>query len=136
MYNTTSTSVGSYFIDDRDLRINFRGGWRLFGSDPDFQHTSRGSSSTGDYFSLEFEGKSISFYGGINNGSAGEVLNASMVIDGGPPVFFVPPIQTAGTTVNNLIFNSGDLSDGKHTLVATAENNHTVWLDYLLVTPT
>ncbi|KAJ6585658.1 hypothetical protein B0H19DRAFT_1016738 [Mycena capillaripes] len=136
MYNTTSTSVGAYFIDDRDARIKYTGGWRLFGSDPDFQHTSQGSSSTGDSFSLEFEGKSISFYGGINNGSAGEVLNASIVIDGGPPVFFVPPIQTAATTTNNLIFNSGDLSDGNHTLVVTAENDHTVWTDYFLVTPT
>jgi hypothetical protein len=62
-------------------------------------------------------------------------MNASMTVDGGPPVFFVPPIQTAAVTTNNLIFNSGDLSAGTHTLVVTAENDHTVWSDYFLVTP-
>ncbi|KAJ7351158.1 hypothetical protein DFH08DRAFT_992323 [Mycena albidolilacea] len=66
---------------------------------------------------------------------AGEVLNVSMVIDGGPPTFFVPGIQLEAVTTNNLIFNSGDLSEGNHTLVVTAENNHTVWTDYFLVTP-
>lgn len=82
-----------------------------------------------------FVGKSISFYGGINNGSVGEVLNASIVIDGGPPKFFVPGIQPEAVTTNNLIFNSGDLTDGNHTLVVTAQNDHTVWTDYFLVTP-
>jgi hypothetical protein len=82
-----------------------------------------------------FSGTSISFYGSINNGTVGQVMNASMTIDGGPPVFFVPPIQTAAVTANNLIFNSGDLSDGTHNLVVTAENNNTVWADYFLVTP-
>ncbi|KAJ7133373.1 hypothetical protein C8R44DRAFT_23082 [Mycena epipterygia] len=135
LYSTPSNAVRSYFIDDRDLRIKYSPAWRQFGSDPDFQHTSQGSTAAGDSFSLEFTGKGISLYGGINNGSVGEVLNASMVIDGGPPVFFVPPIQTAATTTNNLIFDSGALTDGNHTLVVTAENDHTVWADYLLVTP-
>ncbi|KAJ7886222.1 hypothetical protein B0H14DRAFT_3431428 [Mycena olivaceomarginata] len=109
--------------------------WRKFGSDPDFQHTSQGSTFAGDSFSLQFEGKSISYYAGINNGSVGEVLNASIVIDGGPPTFFVPGVQPEAVTTNNLIFNSGDLSEGDHTLVVTAENDHTVWTDYFLVTP-
>ncbi|KAJ7342959.1 hypothetical protein DFH08DRAFT_237600 [Mycena albidolilacea] len=74
-------------------------------------------------------------YGGINNGSAGQVLNASLAVDGGPPVFFVPSTQPAAVTTNNLIFNSGDLADGSHTLVVTAENDHTVWADYFLVKP-
>lgn len=56
IYNTTSTGVGPYFIDDRDPRITYTPPWRLFGSDPDFQHTSQGSTSTGDSFSLQFEG--------------------------------------------------------------------------------
>ncbi|KAJ7615643.1 hypothetical protein DFH06DRAFT_123673 [Mycena polygramma] len=88
LYDTTSTSVGAYFIDDRDPRITYTPAWRQFGSDEDFQHTSQGSTSTGDSLSLQFEGKGISFYGGINNGSAGQVLNASVVVDGGPPLVF------------------------------------------------
>jgi hypothetical protein len=58
-----------------------------------------------------------------------------MIIDGGPPLFFVPPIQSAAVMTNNLMFNSGDLSDGNHTLVVTAENEHTLWIDYILLTP-
>ncbi|KAJ7819775.1 hypothetical protein B0H14DRAFT_3876539 [Mycena olivaceomarginata] len=135
MYNTSSSTVHPYFIDDRDPRIKYTAAWRKFGSDPDFQHTSQGSTFAGDSFSLQFEGKSISYYAGINNGSVGEVLNASIVIDGGPPTFFVPGVQPEAVTTNNLIFNSGDLSEGNHTLVVTAENDHTVWTDYFLVTP-
>ncbi|KAK7049116.1 hypothetical protein R3P38DRAFT_3175366 [Favolaschia claudopus] len=138
MYNTTSSSARSYFIDDRDPRIIYTPAWRKFGSDVDFQHTSQGSTSAGDSFRLEFEGedrKSISFYGGINNGSAGQVLNASMVIDGGIPTYFVPGPQPEADTNNNLIFDSGELSEGNHTLVVTAENDYTVWVDYFVVTP-
>ncbi|KAK7022450.1 hypothetical protein R3P38DRAFT_2710429 [Favolaschia claudopus] len=135
MYNTTSSSARSYFIDDRDPRIIYIPAWRKFGSDVDFQHTSQGSTSVGDCFVLEFEGKSISFYGGINNGSAGQVLNASMVIDGGTPTYFVPGTQPEAETNNNLIFYSGELSEGNHTLVVTAENDYTVWVDYFVVTP-
>src|SRR4051812_44458698 len=71
----------------------------------------------------------------MNNGSVGEVLNASIVIDGGPPTFFVPGVQPEAVTTNNLIFNSGDLSEGNHTLVVPAENDPTVWTDYFLFTP-
>jgi len=67
------------------------------------------------------------------------VLNASIVIDGGPPVFFSPPVQTAAVTTNNLIFTSGDLpgnsSGNWHQLVVTAENNFPIWADYMLISP-
>lgn len=56
LYNTSSTAVDAYFIDDRDARIAYTGGWRQFGSDTDFQHTSQGSSSKGDSFAVHFEG--------------------------------------------------------------------------------
>jgi hypothetical protein len=57
MYNTSSSTVHPYFIDDRDPRIKYSAAWRKFGSDPDFQHTSQGSTFAGDSFSLQFEGK-------------------------------------------------------------------------------
>ncbi|KAJ7916866.1 hypothetical protein B0H13DRAFT_2446250 [Mycena leptocephala] len=82
MYNTTSTSM-PYFIDDRDPRITYTPPWTQEGSDQDFQHTVQRTSTTGDSFSLEFEGSSISFYGGITS----QTINASAVIDGGPPTF-------------------------------------------------
>ncbi|KAJ6479005.1 hypothetical protein C8R45DRAFT_1006441 [Mycena sanguinolenta] len=135
LFNTTSTAVDSYFVDDTDSRIQYSAGWNQVVDQADFGHTVHGSSAAGDSVSFQFEGRSISMWGAINNGSAGNVMNASLVIDGGSPVFFVPPIQTAAVTTNNLIFNSGELSDGTHTLVVTAENDHSVWLDYFLVEP-
>lgn len=56
LYNTSSTAVDAYFIDDRDARIAYTGGWTQFGFDADFQHTSQGSSSKGDSFAVHFEG--------------------------------------------------------------------------------
>ncbi|KAJ7775148.1 hypothetical protein B0H16DRAFT_1713576 [Mycena metata] len=135
MYETSSDTAGPYFVDDRDPRIVYTPSWTESGAEYDFQHTTHGSNSAGDSFSFTFQGTSISFYGDINNGTAEQVLNASMSVDKGPPVFYVPPIQPAAVTSNNLIFNSGGLSDGTHTLVVTAENAHPVWFDYLLVTP-
>ncbi|KAJ7047086.1 hypothetical protein C8F04DRAFT_1248118 [Mycena alexandri] len=135
MYETTSDTAGAYFVDDGDPRIVYTPSWTQAGAEYDFLHTTHGSNAAGDSFLFTFQGKSISFYGDINNGTVGQVLNASMSIDKGPPVFFVPPIQPAAVTSNNLIYNSGDLSDGTHTLVVTAENAHPVWFDYLLVTP-
>jgi hypothetical protein len=55
MYTTTSTSL-PYYIDDRDSRITYNPAWTQEGSDQDFQHTCSRTSSTGDSFSLKFEG--------------------------------------------------------------------------------
>ncbi|KAJ7271527.1 hypothetical protein C8J57DRAFT_285681 [Mycena rebaudengoi] len=62
-------------------------------------------------------------------------MKASIVVDSDPPVIFIPDFQSEAVTTNNLRFNSKDLSEGSHTLVVTAENNNTVWIDYLLVVP-
>ncbi|KAJ7879654.1 hypothetical protein B0H13DRAFT_2667882 [Mycena leptocephala] len=135
MWNTTSVAVPAYFIDDCDPRVTYKPAWRLFGSDPDLMHTSQGSSKGGDLLSLQFEGTAISHYGGINEGSAGDVLNASFSIDGGPSVFFVPAPQASSIATNSLYYSSGNLKPGTHTLVVTAENARTVWADYWLVKP-
>ncbi|KAF7366270.1 hypothetical protein MSAN_00883200 [Mycena sanguinolenta] len=129
MYDTTSTSL-TYFIDDRDQRITYTPGWVQDGSDEDFQHTSQRTSAIGESFTLEFEGQSIAYYGGMTS----QTMNASVVIDGGPPTFVgVPP---GATTTNNLLFQSGNLSAGTHKLVVAAENDQDVWTDYFLVNPT
>ncbi|KAK7022288.1 hypothetical protein R3P38DRAFT_2960297 [Favolaschia claudopus] len=128
---TTSASVSAYFVDDRDARIQYSGNpaWKLFGSDGDFQQTSQASQAQGDSLTFQFEGKSISFYGGVTS----MTVNASMSIDGGPPTFWVPP--TTASLTNDLIFDSGDLTPGIHTLVVTATNDQPVWADYFLVMP-
>jgi hypothetical protein len=71
----------------------------------------------------------------INNGTIAEMLKASIVVDNDPPVIFIPDFQPESVTTNNRIFKSKDLSEGSHTLVVTAENSNTVWIDYLLVIP-
>ncbi|KAJ7436059.1 hypothetical protein B0H11DRAFT_2111692 [Mycena galericulata] len=129
-YNTTSTAVSAYFIDDRDSRITYTPPWAFFGSDGDFQHTSQGSNAMGDSFSLAFEGKAVSFYGGITD----LTMKALMSVDGGPPVVFAPTSAPPSVT-NNLIFSSGDLADGNHTLVVTSASNATMWVDYFLIIP-
>ncbi|KAF7333782.1 hypothetical protein MVEN_02335000 [Mycena venus] len=127
IYNTTSTSVSAYFIDDRDSRITYTPAWKQDDSVDYFQHAAKASTSAGDSFSVAFEGKAISLYGPITDMS----MNASMAIDGGPSVFFTPSV----TGLNIAIYNSGDLTDGQHTLIVTAQNEHPVWVDYFLVTP-
>ncbi|KAF7342219.1 hypothetical protein MVEN_01809800 [Mycena venus] len=128
MYNTTSTSQ-PYFIDDRDSRITYTPAWVQEGSDEDFQHTCQKSLSAGDSFTLEFEGQSISFWGG----NTSPTQNASVEIDGGSPTFFGAP--TDATTTNNLLFHFDDLPAGKHTLAVTAQNGEPVWTDYFIVNP-
>ncbi|KAF8201956.1 hypothetical protein K438DRAFT_1965405 [Mycena galopus ATCC 62051] len=129
MYNTTSTSQ-TYFIDDRDARITYTPQWVHDGSDEDFQHTSQRTSAAGDSFTLEFEGQSISYWGGMTS----QTMNASVIIDGGPTTFFGVPV--GATTTNNLLFQSGALSAGIHTMVVTAQNDQDLWTDYFLVNPT
>ncbi|KAJ7724691.1 hypothetical protein B0H14DRAFT_559367 [Mycena olivaceomarginata] len=129
MFTTTSASVEAYFVDDRDPQIKYTPAWRQFGSEGDFQHTSQATSSVGDFLSYTFDGKAISFYGGVTSATT----NASITIDGGPAHFWVPPPGASQT--NNLIYSSGALIPGTHTLVVTAENDQPVWADYFLVTP-
>ncbi|KAJ6566609.1 hypothetical protein B0H19DRAFT_1257810 [Mycena capillaripes] len=129
-YTSTSPSVGTYFIDDRDPSIAYSAAWtQVTGATLDFQHTSQTSTAPGASLSIPFSGRSISFYGGVTSFT----MNASMVIDGGPPMFYVPP--TNALSKNNLIFNSGDLKEGDHTLVVTAVNEQPIGIDYFLVTP-
>ncbi|KAJ7033809.1 hypothetical protein C8F04DRAFT_1103449 [Mycena alexandri] len=126
LYNTTSTSA-TYFIDDRDPRITYTPAWSQNNSEAYFQQTSQQSTSAGDAFSFSFEGTSISVHAPVTDTAS----NISFAMDGGPPLFHVPP----QTGLNLVIYDSGDLAPGNHTLVVAAENDHSVWVDYFLVTP-
>ncbi|KAJ7509087.1 hypothetical protein B0H11DRAFT_2432738 [Mycena galericulata] len=129
MYNTTSTEVEAYFIDDRDPRVSYTPAWQHFALDEDFQHTSQQSTNPGDMFSLIFQGKAIEMYGNATDIG----MKASMVVDGGVAEVFAP---SPGSGANNfLIFNSGVLDDGNHTLVVTSEGTSPMWVDYFLVIP-
>lgn len=73
-------------------------------------------------------------YGGINGGSTGNMLNASIVLDDGSPVMFSPPAQS-NATYNMEYFSSSGLTQGNHTLTVTSENDEPIFLDYILVIP-
>ncbi|KAJ7662505.1 hypothetical protein B0H17DRAFT_314988 [Mycena rosella] len=61
-------------------------------------------------------------------------LNASIVLDGAPPTFYIAPSNPPAPQ-NNLIFTSGVLAPGSHRLVVTGESIATLWTDYFLVAP-
>ncbi|KAJ7816838.1 hypothetical protein B0H14DRAFT_3877700 [Mycena olivaceomarginata] len=116
MYNTTSRPENTtFFIDDRDP-----------------QHTSSESTVPGDAFTLEFEGTSISYYGGLTTSDTDTTI-AEIVLDGGATTMYTAPSKIPATT-NNLIYKSGELEAGNHTLVVTSTNSATLWADYFLVT--
>jgi hypothetical protein len=56
MFQTTSTGVPWYYVDDRDPGVVYTPAWRQTGSENDFQHTSSASKSKGDSFSFQFDG--------------------------------------------------------------------------------
>ncbi|KAK7000327.1 hypothetical protein R3P38DRAFT_3285623 [Favolaschia claudopus] len=128
-FTTTSASVFAYFVDDRDMRVQYNPAWQPSGSEHNFQHTSQASRGKGDSLTLQFDGQSISLYGDFISATA----NASISIDGGRPTFWVPP--TSASWTNNLIFDSGYLTPGTHKLVVTAMNDQPVSADYFLITP-
>ncbi|KAJ7865010.1 hypothetical protein B0H14DRAFT_2735017 [Mycena olivaceomarginata] len=133
MYNTTSRPENTtFFIDDRDPQVVYTPAWRQFGSEGDFQHTSSESTVPGDAFTLEFEGTSISYYGGLTTSDTDTTI-AEIVLDGGAPTMYTAPSKISATT-NNLIYKSGELEAGNHTLVVTSTNSATLWADYFLVT--
>ncbi|KAJ7055761.1 hypothetical protein C8F01DRAFT_1029869 [Mycena amicta] len=129
-FTTTSKDVPAYFIDDRDSRIAYQPAWVQEGSEQDFMGTSQKSPGAGSKLTLEFEGRGISFFGGINNNAS----RASATLDGGAP-------QTFTASSNILFLNTpfytspSDLAAGNHTLVFTSETDAVVWADYFLVLP-
>ncbi|KAF7294069.1 hypothetical protein MKEN_01453400 [Mycena kentingensis (nom. inval.)] len=129
---TTSNNVPAYFIDGHDSRVSYSPAWMQSGTEKDFMHTSQQSPSKGATMRLEFQGRGISYYGGISSGKAS---STSISIDGGPPTIFTPKTVPSTPSVNNLIYNSGSLADGQHTLVVTSNSDTPIWVDYFLVVP-
>ncbi|KAJ6451164.1 hypothetical protein C8R45DRAFT_946378 [Mycena sanguinolenta] len=134
LYSTTTDVVDAYFIDDRDSRITYSSAWsKVDGGQNDFGHTSQVAASVGASFSITFEGQSIKYHAGLVASDAG-VLKASMVLDDGTPVIFTAPANTAATP-NNILYDSGSISDGTHTLVVTAQTADSLWVDYFTTSP-
>ncbi|KAF7296057.1 hypothetical protein MKEN_01420800 [Mycena kentingensis (nom. inval.)] len=137
-YLTFDTAVArnasAILIDDRDARVVYQPtkGWGASDAFDDMMQTSQMSSEPGAGFSLQFEGKAISYWGSVPSGNSTDI---SISIDGGPPTRFVQDPAPASLTHNTLIYSSGALADGNHTLVATAQGSSQIHVDFFLVTP-
>ncbi|KAJ6449852.1 hypothetical protein C8R45DRAFT_849438 [Mycena sanguinolenta] len=116
-------------VDDRDSLIHYAGTWSHAGVSEEFDSTTTFSLMTGCTATFPFVGTGIQIYGGVTSATE----TASIVLDGGPPTFWVPP--SAATQTNNLMYTSDAISPGNHTLVVTATSDQPVWADYWLITP-
>ncbi|KAJ7141884.1 hypothetical protein C8R43DRAFT_585621 [Mycena crocata] len=103
-----STNGFTYFVDDRDSRLDYSGNWTAETNNTGaFELTSHGGLQ-GSAFELEFEGTSVSVYGRIGNDSAGVATQASFSIDGAAPRVFAAPFQNT-ISYNQPLFQSDTL---------------------------
>jgi len=139
LYNTTSTSGKSLFIDDSDLGVNYSTGWETQGSEEYFQQVARTCQGDQCSLSLTFEGDSFSIFGDVLPGDSvpGNTFNSSVVIDGGAPLPITQPVQPAATAApvyNIQLFNAQQLGDGSHTATFNTHSSDGFLVDYFLVT--
>ncbi|KAJ7041204.1 hypothetical protein C8F04DRAFT_172001 [Mycena alexandri] len=110
-----------YFVDDSDSSITYSGNWTVeTGKDEDFALTSHGSKQ-GCSFQLDFEGTIATVYGRTGNDSDNAATQMSFSVDGASPVVFASPYQTT-ISYNQALFQSTNLAQGKHSLVATSNS--------------
>ncbi|KAJ6571146.1 hypothetical protein B0H19DRAFT_935612, partial [Mycena capillaripes] len=126
-------SLNTVIVDDTDPSITYSGGWNNAGAFIEFNGTTKWASVEGSTATFTFVGTAIIYYGGLTTTDNGAAI-ASIVLDGGAPVSYTSPNPIPSIT-NNIIFNSGPIPAGSHTLVVTSTSEHTLWMDYFLVTP-
>ncbi|KAF7300051.1 hypothetical protein MKEN_01328000 [Mycena kentingensis (nom. inval.)] len=132
-YNTSArANVPAYFIDDRDARVKYQPSWQAVANETSFMHTCSNNPASGAVVSLQFEGRGISLYGGLETGKQASV---SISVDDGTPVPFVRSLAPNLELTNNLIFKSADLKNGTHTIKVTTNNDNPFSVDYFLVVP-
>ncbi|KAJ6542675.1 hypothetical protein B0H19DRAFT_305684 [Mycena capillaripes] len=119
--SNASTNGFVYFVDDSDLSIAYSGNWTVeTNTDEDFQLTSHGGTQ-GASFQLEFEGTYVSVHGRIGNDSVNTATQVSFSVDGAAPTIFSAAYQST-ISFNQPLFQSTNLEQGKHTLIATPQS--------------
>ncbi|KAJ7490755.1 hypothetical protein FB451DRAFT_1513693 [Mycena latifolia] len=134
LYNATSTSGKTLFVDDSDPRVEYSPGWNATGLNGNFKDTAHVSTAAGCSVSLTFEGSFVSINGPIAFGKSGEGFNASVVIDGGSPspITQQRPSNQPQLIFNNQLFTTSNLAPGNHTIIITALDDHPLVIDYFL----
>ncbi|KAF9037734.1 hypothetical protein BJ165DRAFT_571677 [Panaeolus papilionaceus] len=120
-------------INNDDEAVKYTGKFGVLG---DFANMT---SESGASVSVDFIGKSLSWYGFIPKELPHEPTTATYNIDGGSPHMFrlggLPDAKSSSRR-NQVFFTTPDLQPGPHTIVVTHEGNTSTTplvLDYLLV---
>ncbi|KAJ7490740.1 hypothetical protein FB451DRAFT_1389505 [Mycena latifolia] len=126
----------SVIVDDSDEQVQYYGEWERWGSAPEYQSTSTASMTRGDNATFTFEGTSIGIFGTVGPGN-GATMNFS--VDQSPrSSYTAPPAPSA--LFHQLLWSSGLLSDGSHTLLITHDSSEiqksAIFLDYILYNTT
>ncbi|KAI0320602.1 hypothetical protein OF83DRAFT_1038355, partial [Amylostereum chailletii] len=120
-------------IDDSNLYIVYSGDWDTAGSTKEYLQTTHGSkcSAGGCTFTFPFLGTAVEVLGTT---SVGQNPVAQFQIDA-LPVSVYEQGAVSDTTYGNVFYSSPTLDVGQHTLTATITNADTLWVDYILYTP-
>ncbi|KIM38528.1 hypothetical protein M413DRAFT_447758 [Hebeloma cylindrosporum] len=127
-------------IDDQNLsQITYVGNWVRGGSPKEYNGTVASSTTVNDYFTVAFQGTSISVYGTVDATSGGVVTSYSL---DGAPAAQVTSRAGSGDTYDQLFWSSPTLSMGDHKLIVNMvkvnpdpqPGEGTIWFDYFNVT--
>ncbi|KAJ7636320.1 hypothetical protein FB45DRAFT_906381 [Roridomyces roridus] len=120
-------------VDDRDPRIQYSPstGWKQGSHFEQYLTTTTVATGTAidQTATFSFQGTSLAVYGTVTQGRS----TMSFSLDQGVPSVFDASFSSSGTVHHKLLFASGTLTDGQHTLVMTqTSGTNSIFLDYLL----
>ncbi|KAI0312173.1 hypothetical protein OF83DRAFT_1067645, partial [Amylostereum chailletii] len=120
-------------VDDSYPNIAYSGQWYKEGSTNEYMKTTHGSAcgAGGCTFTFSFLGAAVEVLGTT---SAGQNPVVQFHMDA-LPVSVYEQGATSDTTYGHLFYSSPTLDPGQHTLTATITNADTLWVDYILYTP-
>jgi beta-galactosidase len=113
-------------VNDRQ-RFSYAGSWQAVGDNQTFSKDLTRSSTAGDTATMSFTGNRVALYG-VQDPSHG---SAAISVDGGPEQ--TVSFQASARRGNVLLYNSGTLAQGQHTLRVRVTGNGTVALDRAIV---
>lgn len=138
-------------VDDTDGAFTYKGAWKVnttqfaAGTIPGglpYGNSTHRTTTVGDTFTFQFSGTSVSVYGVWNWGNLDGNLSATYTIDGSSSysqsyTASASPALQNGDLPNFLLFNSGTLSSGNHTLVANLTScvKQAWMIDYVTYSP-
>ncbi|KAJ7482948.1 hypothetical protein B0H11DRAFT_1807255 [Mycena galericulata] len=124
----------SVIVDDHDPRVQYTPstGWTTKGKPVEYMSTTTASTTPGNTATFSFEGTSLTVYGTVGP-SKGQGATMSFSIDNELPTTFTAPGSNSSTVHHEVLWDSGTLADGNHTLLITQTSKvEQIFLDYFL----